>query len=58
MPYIFYLAVHEYDIIEDKIAFFINLDEALEDYKRIIELDPNNNEARRAIATLPQRVRF
>eukprot|EP00088_Acartia_fossae_P020441 TRINITY_DN2202_c0_g1_i1.p1 TRINITY_DN2202_c0_g1~~TRINITY_DN2202_c0_g1_i1.p1 ORF type:complete len:309 (+),score=93.11 TRINITY_DN2202_c0_g1_i1:42-929(+) len=32
------------------------LDEALEDYKRVIELDSNNAEARRALIILPQKI--
>lgn len=32
------------------------LDEALEDYKRVLELDPNNTESKRAVNILPQKI--
>jgi len=32
------------------------LDEALEDYKRVLELDPSNVESRRAVNILPQKI--
>ena len=39
-----------------KLLSLIISDEALEDYKRVLELDPNNTESKRAVNILPQKV--